>query len=176
MRKMKTTKLLFSMLFVLGVAASTALQAQSNPQMDRPIQQCITEQIDNMQALDPNFSIGYWLGKFVENCEKLQASTGKGGGPQVVALLKMETDLDDLITLADNGCKNLADEKVKTLLKEMKTIYEEKQEVETYKRGQGESNGGLFEEEDELTTMSIPRPTAAKLKAKASKIRKLLEK
>ncbi len=173
---MKITKLTVSVLLISGIAFLHTLQAQSNPQMDRPIQQCITQQSDDLEVLEPNFSMGYWLGKFVENCEKLQASTGKGGGPQVVALLKMEKDLEELILLADNGCKTLADEKVKTLLKEMKTIYEEKQEVETYKRGQGESNGGLFEEDDELTTMSIPRSTAGKLKTKASKIRKLLEK
>lgn len=162
--------LLIPFIFLLIALQATA---QSNPQMDRPIQQCITEQKDKVQVLQGNFSIGSWLGKLIENCDKLQASSGKGGGPQVVTLLKMEKELDDLLAIAD-GCPTLKNEDVKTLLTEMKKIYAEKQKVETFKRDADDD--GLFDDDKELTTMSLSRPSAGKIKSKAEKIKKLLKK
>ncbi len=169
-------KYLFTTLLMLSISGLHTLSAQSNPQMDRPIQQCITQNADELEKLSTNFSIGYWLGRFIETCENLQATTGKGGGPQVVSLLAMEAELDELIILSNKGCKNLADPKVKVLLEEMKTIYQEKQDVETFERGQNKNADNLFEEDDEITTMSISRGAAGKLKSKAAKLKKTLEK
>jgi hypothetical protein len=171
-----TKKYLLILFALLSISGLLSLAAQSNPKMDRPIQQCINNHSQELEKLSSTFSIGYWLGRFVETCENLQASTGKGGGPQVVSLLAMEAELDELILLADKGCEDLADEKVKTLLQEMKTIYQEKQDVETFDRGQNDDSDNLFAEEDEITTMSISRGSAGKLKSKAAKIKKILEK
>ena len=160
-----------SLLLIVWIGLPGLAKAQSNPQLDRPVQQCIRNQAQDLDVLKPNFSMGFWLGKLIENCEKLQKSSGKGGGPQVVAILGKEAALDELIQLADQ-CDKLG--KVKTLLTEMKAIYQEKQKVETYQKGN--SSGNLFDDEDEVTTYSLPREAAKKIKARAEKILKTLKK
>jgi len=159
------------LLFLLFNVASS--QAQSNPKIDRPIQQCINKQADEMQVLKNDFSIGHWLGRLTASCEHLQASSGKGGGKHVIAILEMESALDDLIALSET-CPKLSNEKIKGLLLQMKEIYKEKKEVESYDTDPG--SGGLFEDEAEVTTYSLPRASAGKLKKNAGKIRKILQK
>ncbi|MDX2305594.1 MAG: hypothetical protein NW226_22490 [Microscillaceae bacterium] len=148
--------------------------AQSDPRIDRPVQKCIDESTEEIKSLPKNFSIGHWLGRMIELSEQIQESTGTGGGPSVVAILKMESELDDLILLSEN-CEFLSDSKVKTALNEMKTIYQEKKEVETYKKDPQNNNSNLFGEEDELETMSLPRAAAKKLKAAAEEVKKILK-
>lgn len=170
---MKLLSNLAGLLLVLMSLYLNDLQAQSNPKIDRPIQQCINKQAEEMNVLKSDFSIGHWLGRLTASCEHLQESSGKGGGPHVIAILDMEPELDDLISLSAN-CPKLSDEKVKGLLLEMKEIYQEKKEVESYDTDPG--SGGLFEDEAEVTTYSLPRSAAAKLKKNAEKIRKILQK
>ena len=167
---MKNIFLLLSFLFLGFVAKS-----QSNPKIDRPVQQCINDNKDKVQKIDVKFSIGYWLYKLVENCDKLQKTSGRGGGPQVGAILDAEKELDDLIAISE-VCGSLNNPKIKTLLQEMKQIYVEKQDVQTYHLDDEETTtGNLFEDDKEVTTMSFPRPAAGKLKSKAEKVRKLLD-
>ena len=146
-----------------------------NPRIDRPVQKCISENNDDLEILPENFSIGHWLGKMIQRCENLQASSGTGGGPNVVALLKMEPELDDLILLSAK-CEFLGDEKVKAYFQEMKAIFQEKKEVESYKKNTTNNNTNLFGEEDELETMSLPRSAAKKLKSAAEKVKKTTKK
>ncbi|TAE73179.1 MAG: hypothetical protein EAZ85_07745 [Bacteroidetes bacterium] len=153
--------------------ATYTLNAQSNPAMDRPIQQCISQNQDKVNRLKPNFSIGSWLGKVSETCDKLKATTGKGGGPQVISLLEMEKDLDELIILADN-CPALS--KVKAEMDEMKKIYTEKTKSETFKMKDDKNSDGLFDDDKELSTFSLSRKSAGKIKNQAEKIRKMLKK
>ena len=148
--------------------------AQSNPKIDRPVQKCINENEDDIETLAKNFSIGHWLGRVIKLSENIQKSSGTGGGPNVVALLKLEPELDDLIILSEK-CDFLSNEKVKGYLQEMKTIYQEKKEVETYKKDPGNNNTNLFGEEDELETMSLPRSAAKKLRVSAEKLKKQLK-
>jgi hypothetical protein len=165
-------KYFFLLIFcLLGFYKSNA---QSNPQMDRPIQQCISNNADKISLLKNDFSIGHWLGKMIETCDRLQSTSGKAGGPQVVALLGMEKELDDLIAIADD-CEDL--KKVKETLLEMKKIYTEKEKVENFKiNNQEDNNGNLFEDDKEITTFSLSRPAAGKIKSKAEKIKKALKK
>ncbi len=149
-----------------------ALKAQSNPTIDRPIQQCISENQDKVNRIKPNFSIGSWLGKVSETCDKLKASSGKGGGPQVMSLLEMEKDLDELIVLADN-CPALS--KAKPELTEMKKIYTEKTKSETFKMKDDKNNDGMFDDDKELSTFSLSRKSAGKIKSQAEKVRKILK-
>lgn len=163
-------------LLLLGsylLIASSSSWAQSNPKIDRPVQQCINDNKSKIENLKTDFSIGYWLGKLIENCGKIQASSGRGGGPYVIAVLAMEKELDDLITLSNN-CKKLGDPKVKQYLTDMKAIFEEKQEVETFSTDT--DNDSLFDDDKEVTTYSLPRSAAGKIKSKAEKIKKLLKK
>jgi hypothetical protein len=160
--------------FTFFLFGSLTAFAQSNPQMDRPIQQCISQNADKVELLKTNFSIGHWLGKLIENCEKLQASSGKGGGPVVIVLLKMEKELDELIAIADD-CDDL--KKVKVPLEEMKAIFVEKEKVETFKIDDNKKeDSNLFEDDKEITTFSLSRPAAGKIKGKAEKIKKMLKK
>jgi hypothetical protein len=152
------------------------LAAQSDPQMDRPIQQCILQNQDKVSLLKKEFSMGHWLGKLINHCEKLQGSSGKGGGPHVVALLEMEKELDELIALSEN-CKNLNEPKVKETLTEMKKVFQEKEKVETFQKGTSNNNNNtLFDEDDEVTTMSLTRGGAGKIKNLAEKVKKNLKK
>jgi hypothetical protein len=168
----KIQKLCLVLLFTISVTHS--LSAQSDPQLDRPIQQCIINNPDNAELLKKEFSMGHWIGKLIENCQKLQNSSGKGGGPHVVALLKMEKELDEMITLAE-GCEALG--KGKEIMLEMKTIFKEKEKVESFKRGNSNTNNdNLFEEDDEIITMSLTRNGAGKIKNLAEKLKKTLRK
>ena len=162
---------------LICMMAVNHLIAQSNPQIDRPVQQCISAQSDKIQVIKPNFSIGSWLGKLIQTCENLQATSGKAGGPQVVSLLKMEKELDDLIAIADD-CDILKNPEVKQLLTEIKTICTEKQKVENFKTDTGDKapSDNIFEDDKEITTMTISRPAAGKIKSKAEKIKKILKK
>ncbi|GAB4398741.1 MAG: hypothetical protein OHK0053_17890 [Microscillaceae bacterium] len=165
---------IFKISVLAFVLAPVGLWAQSNPKIDRPVQQCIRD-LGTEPEMDENFSISFWLGRYIETCENLLATTGTGGGPQVVSLLKMENDLDGLIALAEAGCKSLADARIQPLLQEMKTIYQEKAEVESFSKGKKEPEANLFDEdEDELVTQSLSRASAKKLKAAAEKIKKYL--
>jgi hypothetical protein len=149
------------------------LQAQSNPTIDRPIKQCISKNQDKVSRIKPDFSIGAWLGRVIENCDKLKASSGKGGGQQVMTLLELEKDLDDLLALADD-CPSL--KKVKPELEEMKKIYTEKTKSETFEMKEDKNNDGVFAEDKELSTFSISRKAAGKIKNQAEKIKKNLKK
>ncbi len=166
-----------SLFILFNLLIISSLIAQSDPQIDRPIQQCILQNPDKVSLLKKEFSIGHWLGKLISNCEKLQSSSGKAGGPHVVVLLEMEKELDELLVLAEN-CKNLSDPKVKDNLTEMKKVFQAKEKVETFQKGttNTENNNTLFDEDDEITTMSITRGGAGKIKNLAEKIKKTLKK
>ncbi len=151
---------------------TTHLFAQSNPAIDRPIQQCISKNKDKLENVKPNFSIGHWLTKLAETCDKLESTSGKGGGPQVMALLTMEKELDDLLTIADE-CPALA--KIKDGLVEIKTTYTENKKSDKFTISQ-EGKEGDFDTDKDLTTYSIPRSAASKIRKKAEKARKLLKK
>lgn len=157
---------------ILFCATLNVVLAQSNPTIDRPIQQCISKNQDQVNRLKPNFSIGSWLGKVSETCDKLKATSGKGGGPQVMSLLEMEKDLDELIVLSAS-CPAL--EKVKKELDEMKKIYTDKTKSETFEIKEDKNNDGLFAEDKELSTFSLSRKSAGKIKNHAEKIRKILK-
>lgn len=161
-----------TIVFLLFCAISSTIIAQSNPTMDRPIQQCISKNQDKVNRIKPNFSIGSWLGKVSETCDKLKATSGKGGGPQVMSLLEMEKDLDELIILSAS-CPAL--EKVKNELNEMKKIYTEKTKSETFEMKEDKNNDGLFAEDKELSTFSLSRKAGGKIKSQAEKIRKILK-
>lgn len=169
-------KLKFIILFILLLGLSYASFAQTNPKIDRPVQQCIRNAGDKVESIDARFSLGYWLYELARHCTEIQKSTGTGGGPHVVKVLAMEKDLDDLLILAKN-CSTLKNPKVKVLLEEMKQVFTEKQKVENYKVGKQENSNNLFgDEEKEITTFSLSRPAAGKIKTKAEKIKKLLKK
>ncbi len=170
MKKRYLIALIFSFLFLTNFA----LQAQSNPSVDRPVQKCIDEQEEQVKVLPKDFSIGFWLGQLIRTCEKLQKTSGTGGGPAVVQILEQEDELDDLIAISDN-C-DILNEKIKTYFQEMKAIYAEKKEVETYKKNPNNNNTNLFGEEDELSTYSLPRNAAGKIKSLALKVKKELKK
>jgi hypothetical protein len=161
----------------LNILIFSNLAAQSDPQMDRPIQQCILQNQDKVSLLKKEFSMGHWLGKLMNNCEKLQGSSGKGGGPHVVTLLEMEKELDELLALSEN-CKNLSEPKVKEALTEMKKVFQEKEKVESFQKGttNNNNNNTLFDEDDEIITMSLTRGGAGKIKNLAEKIKKNLKK
>lgn len=167
---MKKFQALF-LIFLFTLAINGSLSAQSDPQLDRPIQQCIIDNQENVELLKKEFSMGHWIGKLIENCQKLQSSSGKSGGPHVVALLKMEKELDEMISLADN-CEALG--KGKDIMLEMKNIFKEKEKVEAFKRGNSNDNN-LFED-DEIITMSLTRNGAGKIKNLAEKLKKNLRK
>lgn len=157
-------------LILLGL--STKVMSQSNPRMDRPVKQCILDHKASIENLPETFSIGFWLGKLVETVDKLQKTTGKGGGPMIHSILEKEKDLDDLIILSEK-CTALSDEVVVKNLKEMKAFYQEKKE-ETYDRNDGATN--LFGEKSTITTSSLPRSAAKEIRKRALNIRKVLEK
>ncbi len=148
------------------------LLAQSNPAIDRPIQQCISKNKDKLENLKPNFSIGHWLTKLAETCDKLESTKGKGGGPQVMALLTMEKELDDLLSIADE-CPQLT--KIKQGLVDIKTTYTENKKSDNFTISQ-EGKDGDFDTDKELATYSLPRSAASKIRKKAEKARNLLKK
>lgn len=164
----KITSILIALLF------ATHAWAQSNPTMDRPIQECVKKDKDKLELLQLNFSMGNWLYKLKETCEKLKDTDGKKGGQYVVRLLEMEKELDDLLIVAEN-CPSLA--KVKPLMQEMKAIFKEREKVENFKVGEEkkDNKGNVFEEDKEITTMSLPRGAAGKIKNKAEKIHNMLK-
>lgn len=164
-------KKIFFTAFLLSVFF-TQIFAQSNPAIDRPIQQCISKNKEKLENVKPNFSIGYWLTKLAETCDKLESSKGKGGGPQVMALLTMEKELDDLLLIADE-CPQLS--KIKEGLVEIKKTYTENKKSDSYSISQ-EGKDGDFDTDKDLTTYSIPRDAAKKIRKKAEKTRNLLKK
>jgi hypothetical protein len=164
-------KKILSTLFFLFCAVGA--WAQSNPTTDRPIQQCISENKDKVELLKSDFSVGHWLYKLMEACDKLNETDGKKGGQYVVRLLEMEKELDDLIALAD-VCPAL--QKAKPKMEEMKKIFTEREKVENFKKTEEkkDNSGNMFEDDKEITTMSLPRGAATKIKAKAKEVRKLI--
>lgn len=166
----KTISTLFATCFALGV------WAQSNPTLDRPIQQCIAKNADKVELLPANFSMGTWLYKLVEVCDKLKETEGKKGGQFVVRLLEFEKELDELLAIADD-CPNLL--KVKPDLQEIKKIIAERQKVENFKVNTGEKKEteNVFDEDKDknITTMSLPRGAASKIKTRAEKVHKMMK-
>ncbi len=148
--------------------------AQSNPTMDRPIQQCIAKSQDKIDILPNNFSMGNWLYKLSETCDKLKETEGKKGGNYVVRLLEMEKELDEILVVAED-CPALS--KAKPVLQEMKDIFKERQKVENFKVAEDKKTNSpnVFEEDKDITTMSLPRGAAGKIKAKAEKVHKMLK-
>jgi len=141
--------------------------------MDRPIQQCITNNTDKVDLLHPNFSMGTWLYKLSEVCERLKDTDGKKGGQYVVSLLEKEKELDELLAIADD-CPNL--KKVKPDLEEMKKVFAERQKVENFKiKEEKKTTDNVFEEGKDITTMSLPRSAAGKIKKIADKVHKNLK-
>lgn len=168
-------QVLFSFFFLTFLNISTTCWAQSNPKIDRPVQECISNNKDKVANLQSNFSIGSWLGKLISHCDKLQASSGTAGGPLVIAILEMEKDLDDLIAIAGE-CTLLNTDKIKYSLLEMKKIYQEKQKVDTYKIKEEDADTNLFEDSKELKFLTLPRSAAGKIKNQAEKVKKELTK
>ena len=164
-------KITIALLLLVG---ATGAWAQSNPTLDRPIQQCITQNKDDLSLLPTNFSMGNWLYKLSELCDRLKDTDGKKGGQYVVALLEKEKELDDLLAIADK-CPNLT--KVKPEMQEMKKVFAERQKVENFKTTEEKKNpnSNMFEEDKEITTMSLPRGAAGKIKGFAEKIHKKLK-
>lgn len=159
---------------LVALLLTTNAWAQSNPSLDRPIQECVRKDKDKLELLQLNFSMGNWLYKLSETCDKLKETDGKKGGQYVVRLLEMEKELDELLVVAEN-CPTLA--KAKPLMQEMKSIFKEREKVENFKVGEEkkDNKGNVFEEDKEITTMSLPRGAASKIKAKAEKIHKMLK-
>lgn len=157
-------------ILTIALLSSSVVLGQSNPQVDRPVKQCVTDNQESLESLPENFSISFWLGGLIESCAKLQKTKGKGGGPIMIAILDKEAELDDLIALSET-CGALGEESIQTNLKEMKTFYQEKVE-ETYERKDGGSN--LFGEKSTLTTRSIPRSAAKEIGKRAANIKKAL--
>ncbi|MEO1655688.1 MAG: hypothetical protein AAFU64_19250 [Bacteroidota bacterium] len=161
-------KYLFLFVLLAGFSLSSA-QAQSNPRIDRPVRQCMIDQKDALDHIQPdNYSIGHWLGKLIDNCERLQKSSGSSGGPQVVAILSLEEDLDDMIKIASD-CEALQDQKA--TLEAMKKAYGEKK-VAAYDRQQQSTS--LFDEGSKLETASLPRAAAKELRKNALALKKAL--
>ncbi len=160
MKKISST--LFALFLVVGV------WAQSNPTLDRPIQQCISANDDKVDLLQANFSMGTWLYKLKEVCERLKDTDGKKGGQYVVRLLEMEKELDEIIIIA-NDCPTLT--KVMPDLQEMKKIFAERQDVKNFKiKEEKKPTDTVFAEDKEISTLSLPRGAASKIKKIAEKV------